>query len=158
MAKIKTSEACDLVLDWAVAKSEGHSVYLRHDFLKARHKHLQSKADLSWHLEMQTNDLILGDITTGGTQVCPCYLTDWAHAGAIIDREMREHGFDLWSDPQEKGVFIATYTRGVPDTYIYGTTPLLAAMRCFVDARMGSLIDVPGELIAKSNNKNLLKP
>ena len=74
--------------------------------------------------------------------------TDWAQGGPIIDREIREAGLDIWSrcSPVPDGLCAATYTRGVPDCYIYGPTPLIAAMRCYVASKLGYEIDIPKEL------------
>ena len=72
--------------------------------------------------------------------------TDWAQGGPIIDREMREHGFDLWRT-RDMSLHAASYTRGVPDCYSYGPTPLIAAMRCYVTSKLGEEVEVPDELL-----------
>jgi hypothetical protein len=75
------------------------------------------------------------------------YSTDWAQGGPIIEREMREFGFDLWSGTHiPHGQFAATYCRGAQDSYVYGETPLIAAMRCYVASKLGDEFDVPDEL------------
>ena len=65
------------------------------------------------------------------------YSTDWAQAGPIIEREGMSIGmvseywqahlseFHLWMD---------------------GSTPLIAAMRCYVASKLGEEVDVPDEL------------
>lgn len=71
--------------------------------------------------------------------------TDWAQGGPIIDREMREHGFDVWRTA-DMAQCAATYERGLPDSYIYGSTPLIAAMRCYVASKLGDEVEIPEEL------------
>lgn len=66
--------------------------------------------------------------------------TDWAHGGPIIETEMQERGFDVWRTADMKGC-AATYERGLPDSYSYGATPLIAAMRAVVALRLGSVYD-----------------
>ena len=64
--------------------------------------------------------------------------TDWAQGGAIIERErisIRDAGGDGWA----------------ADDYIhatmYGETPLIAAMRCYVASKLGYEVEVPEELL-----------
>ena len=76
------------------------------------------------------------------------YSTDWSQGGPIIEREMREFGFDLWSGAHvPDGQFAATYCRGAPDSYVYGPTPLIAAMRCYVASKLGDEVEIPEELL-----------
>lgn len=63
------------------------------------------------------------------------YSTDWSEGGPIIERE-RIH---VYAGPQ--------WTAGVkPGQFVYGPTPLIAAMRCFCCAELGDEIDIPEEL------------
>lgn len=64
--------------------------------------------------------------------------TDWAQGGPIIEREMidlqpvmRSHTKDVYW--RACGAFM-------------GSTPLIAAMRCFVALRLGDDVDVPKEV------------
>ena len=83
------------------------------------------------------------------------YSIDWAQGGPIIEREMREFGFDLWAGAHvPDGQFAATYCRGASDSYMYGSTPLIAAMRCYVDAKLGDEIEIPEELKHAKQSKN----
>lgn len=59
--------------------------------------------------------------------------TDWAQGGPIIERESIT--LDLFDD----GVWMAS-------EYKEGPTPLVAAMRAYVTAKMGEEINVPEEL------------
>ena len=63
--------------------------------------------------------------------------TDWAQGGLIIQRER------IRLDP--RGVWVAGHDSS-NDEYV-GTTPLIAAMRCYVASRFGDEIEVPDELL-----------
>ena len=63
------------------------------------------------------------------------YSTDWAQGGPIIEREHMK----LWHD---RGVWTA-------ETMLEkqrGPTPLVAAMRCYVESKFGNEVAVPDEL------------
>ena len=62
--------------------------------------------------------------------------TDWAQGGPIIEREKLElrHA--------NTGMY-ASYLKG--PTW-FGPTPLIAAMRCFCDSRLGETVEVPDDL------------
>lgn len=63
---------------------------------------------------------------------------DWAQGGLIIEREKLHISFadSLWSACNQQGDYLKT-----------GSTPLVAAMRCYVASRLGDTIDMPVELI-----------
>lgn len=125
--KIKTSELRGAALDWVVAKCEGTLGYYVQPNIK--------RGTTKWEIIPQTRR----------------YSTNWTHTGTIIDREMRKFGFDLWSGAHvPPGQFAATYCRGVPDSYVYGPTPLIAAMRCYVASKLGDVVEIPDELVEKS--------
>ena len=74
-------------------------------------------------------------------QVVDAYMpsTDWAQGGAIIERErieLRGDGDDGW---------IACDNLNLEQT---GTTPLEAAMRCYVASKLGDEVEVPEELMS----------
>lgn len=63
---------------------------------------------------------------------------DWALGGAIIEREC----IDLrWS-----GEWAACNSD--TDPFIFGSTPLIAAMRCYVASTLGDEVEVPEELMS----------
>ena len=62
------------------------------------------------------------------------YSTDWVYGGPIIERE----GIDLQC--QNQGLWCADL--GL-DASIYGPTPLIAAMRCYVASRLGDEVELP---------------
>ena len=63
--------------------------------------------------------------------------TDWAQGGAIIEREkiaIKENGYGYW------------FAKAEESKWVRGTTPLIAAMRCYVASKLGDEIDLPEEL------------
>jgi hypothetical protein len=71
----------------------------------------------------------------------PNYSTDWAQAGPIIEREVIAISY--------RGKYKSWYARTntYPPEYIYGPTPLIAAMRCYVASKLGDEVEVPDELV-----------
>ena len=67
--------------------------------------------------------------------------TNWAQGGPIIERLC----IDLQYQGGETDVWGADMFNA--DSTVYGDTPLIAAMRCYVMSVMGTEVDVPGELM-----------
>jgi hypothetical protein len=67
--------------------------------------------------------------------------TNWAQGGTIIEREKIATRFDL--EEQEWQATIAAEDEWV---YGWGTTPLIAAMRCYVLTKLGNEVQIPEEL------------
>jgi hypothetical protein len=73
------------------------------------------------------------------------YSTEWGMGGPIIDREviaLNTPYVDTWcasSDLGEDGP-------GDDNVDMYGDTALIAAMRCYVAAKLGDEVDIPDEL------------
>lgn len=66
----------------------------------------------------------------------PQYSTDWAHGGAIIEREritLIDQGGDYWQA-----------CCGWKEAF--GDTPLIASMRCYVVSKLGDEVEIPDEL------------
>ena len=70
---------------------------------------------------------------------CANFSTDWAQGGPIIERE----NMDLIRLADDRGWRARNYDQTVK---AHGPTPLIAAMRCFVESKLGEEIDVPEEL------------
>jgi len=70
--------------------------------------------------------------------VPPMYSTYWRQGGPIIERE----GICLTYDP-----FVKRWNAvcGSGDSY-HADTPLIAAMRCYVQSKMGDEVEIPEEL------------
>lgn len=77
----------------------------------------------------------------------PAYSTDWAHGGVIIERE----GISLYLDTNN--LWQANIFDGNPAVFgtgIEGSTPLIAAMRCYVASKLGAEVEIPDELKGES--------
>jgi hypothetical protein len=88
-----------------------------------------------------------GDSIIISQQNWPWYSTDWAEAGLIIERE----GIEFWTysaNQDEHGNFTAIKTAKHPSStqHYSGSTPLIAAMRCFVASKLGDEVEIPKEL------------
>lgn len=116
--KIKTSELTGAALDWAVRLSRGDAVSLDED---------------QWVCVNGIADMPLAAYTPS---------TDWAQGGPIIERERITVTYNDNDD-----VWEAFYESGMNDDYERGSTPLIAAMRCYVASKLGDEVDVPEELL-----------
>lgn len=117
---MKVVDAIGAQLDWMVAKCEGQALLDPHN----------NEWEFCWNL--------LGD--NSGDYYSPS--TNWAQGGPIIERER---------------ISIRQWTN-VPIVHAYmphddapwasdGTSPLIAAMRCFCCSKLGDEVDVPEELM-----------
>jgi len=72
----------------------------------------------------------------GDSDIHP-YSTSWEDGGPIIERERieLEHDGAIW------------WARIKADDDFDGTTPLIAAMRCYVASKLGDTVDIPAELL-----------
>ena len=124
--RIKTSELEGLPLNWAVAS------YCD--------KHVS-----------------LGDIIWGN--YAPS--TNWAQGGPIIQREkLTVMHDDDWkfdpTDPEDNGErWMANTNDAYYESTTYGPTPLIAAMRCYVAAKLGETVELPATLLSVSEQRAL---
>lgn len=116
--KIKTADLTGPALDWAVATCEGMVP--------------------SW------NDERFLEIFTYQQRVGQgyCWSKDWSQAGPIIERER------IRTEPFGGGWLACIWNEDNGEYHLFyrASTPLIAAMRCFVASKMGDEIDVPEEL------------
>jgi len=126
--KIKTSELTGNALDWAVAKCEGHGVFIKHAPVQVMYT---PQGKRSWYIYTPS--------------------TNWAQGGPIIEREgitlsRNEQksfvGQQPWDSYRIEHLFMDEYEH----EHQHGTTPLIAAMRCYVASKLGDEVDVPEEL------------
>jgi hypothetical protein len=119
---MKTSELTGAALDWAVAKCEG--------------------------IELENgcyNRLLVdGRMSKGQSMLVPFTpSTHWEQGGAIIEREwiniVKNESGKYWQAASEKWML----NDGHP---CIGETPLIAAMRCYVESELGDDVEVPEEL------------
>lgn len=115
---MKTSELTGTALDWAVAKSNGAT-----DIWQIQNS--------EWCIELSDGRKeFLFDYQSS---------TLWAHGGPIIEREGLTVIFNDREGPR------AWRSIG-PAQMLYGPTPLIAAMRCYVAYKLGDEIELPEEL------------
>lgn len=73
------------------------------------------------------------------------YSTNWLSGGSIIEREKMalEYNYALEQ-------WFAIFKEHPSDIgrYVYGLTPLIAAMRCYITSRLGDEVEIPNELIS----------
>jgi len=118
---MKTSELTDIALDWAVAQIE-----------------LQAHDD-------ETNLLMVTCGDDNGWRFKPS--TDWAQGGPIIERERISIEHMAGAGDGGTDVWVATRIENPAFSEEQGTTPLIAAMRCFVASKLGDEVDVPDEIL-----------
>lgn len=118
---IKTSELTGTALDWAVANCDGITDHDMGSFIIPILDAVQAY------------------------QYSPS--TDWAQGGPVIERE----GIDVVNAKNigynEAWMACAPKRFGSRGDYSYGPTPLIAAMRCYVAAKLGDEVEVPDELV-----------
>ena len=71
----------------------------------------------------------------------------WEDAGPIIERERIsiepiEHGGSILDGHMHPGWWVARYPRRNDPVKMFGPTPLIAAMRCFVAAKLGLIVEL----------------
>jgi hypothetical protein len=118
MSRVNVSEATGPVLDWMVGYARSIEA-----------------TDCKPILARDLTDAALRNGTVSPS-------TDWSQGGPIIEQEMRNHGFDVWRTEGMKEC-AASYARGVPSDYVFGPTPLIAAMRCYVASKLGDEVEIP---------------
>lgn len=121
---MKTSELTGIALDWAVAKCNGKTLhYFVDDWFKKDPWLLAVNGEVDQPLHSYTPS------------------TDWGQGGPIIERE------GITVAPDDVAPWCAFIDRGTADDVIYsGTTPLIAAMRCYVASKLGDEVELPEEL------------
>ena len=70
------------------------------------------------------------------------FSTDWAQGGPIIEREC----IDLQYQGGDSDIWAADMCGN--ESSVYGNTPLIAAMRCYVASKLGDEVEIPEELTA----------
>ena len=131
--KIKTSELEDQALNWAVAKCEGRVIiqFLGGGILVNGRTELGAELDVEqgfnymWHPS-----------------------SSWAQAGPIIEREcigILAYGHCSVA-PKNPEYWEAAMDATNESITHYGSTPLIAAMRCYVASKLDDEVEVPDEL------------
>ena len=129
---MKTSELSGTALDWAVAKAEGYTDLHK---IEGRMPHEPQLGMFPPRREYGVMDL--WELS---------FSSDWNKGGWIIEREricLKDAAGMYWEaslvhEDKEYG--------GVMRSEGQGTTPLKAAMRCYVTSKLGNEIELPEEL------------
>jgi hypothetical protein len=128
---MKTSELSGSALDWAVAKCEGYTDLHK---IEGRMPHEPQLGIFPPRREYGVMDLWeLG------------FSSDWDRGGWIIERE--KIGFWAYTLDEEGNENPGWYAETFEGHCQTGTTPLIAAMRCYVASKLGDEVEVPEELI-----------
>ena len=120
--KIKTSELVGAQLDWAVAKAAG---------LNARYSD-------------NCGGLSIAEPYSPEDRVVWAPSTDWSQGGPLIESCMVVCDYGRPLAASEKPIWFAQVWK--PYGGMAGNTPLIAAMRAIVAAKLGDEIEVPEEL------------
>ena len=125
--KVKTQDLTGPALDWAVAKAEDNE--------DCRDPYVTRTRD-----GMETYVKVT---TFSGYEADWEPSADWSQAGPIIDREDIHWGFGT----KDGNKVVIASKLGHHVKPLLGPTPLIAAMRCYVDSILGNKIEIPEELI-----------
>lgn len=117
---MKTSELTGQALDWAVTRAHQEGEPEFDYYIDHKNAVMEERGDLSWAYSPSTN---------------------WAQGGPIIERE----GITLASPNPIDADWCAMLWGA--QTKQSGTTPLIAAMRCYVASKLGDEVEIPKELI-----------
>jgi len=130
---MKTNELSGAALDWAVAKAEGMHVTM------VRGGWFVFDSDAYSEFRNDYNDDKLQAFRPS---------TNWAQGGAIIERE--GIAVDCERSSGRVSGWVACNEVAGDDNWDanvhYGTTPLEAAMRCYVTSKLGDEVELPEEL------------
>ena len=150
--KIKTAELSGIALDWAVA----HVIAKEERQLSALRIVTSGIRPIIRLLKDGGNPLGEGRATD--------FSTDWAQGGPIIEREGIELLCNVTAEEAKKFIegshadWRAAKRPINRNARSFGTTPLVAAMRCFVAHKLGEEVEVPDELVAQAETQSLNEP
>jgi hypothetical protein len=120
MPTVNTADLTGPALDWAVDEAQGYGAM----FLKF------------WNMG--------GDKRWTHCTIMRNYSDNWSIAGPIIEREK----IDLFHQENGYSGAIKMATDEIPHPAPwFGTTDLIAAMRCYVAYKLGDTVDIPEELL-----------
>ena len=130
MKRLTTSELSGIALDWAVATAQGYPDLL-----------IDASLPSYPILVLPGEEKLVDDFYNGWR---PSEL--WEQGGPIIEKEKISVGFERYGSPSG-AQWDAVKVHKEAHVLEYGPTPLIAAMRCFVAAKLGVHVDVPDELV-----------
>ena len=140
---MKTNQLTGHALNWAVAMAEGDKVYrprLGRPSDWDKEAYLADGSDDRWVVRVQNPKVAyFVDWTYNPSG-------DWMQGGPIIEREK----LDVFCSGN---VWDASTGDRHPNVIKSGTTPLVAAMRCYVASKLGDEVDIPAELLTQGESK-----
>lgn len=159
MTKIKISEATLTQLNYLVAKCEGLNprFFTENEAYYAELKQKLKRGEYVVVLRPNGKLTPLAKYNSYNDGVCLKDVfspsTDWSQGGPIIAREMSAKCGRLCIKDETYATettqrFSAEYTGRNWEQHrkMYGPTPLIAAMRCYVASKLGDEVEVPEEL------------
>ena len=130
---MKVSELTKHALNWAVAMAEGDKVYrpcLGRPSDWNKEAYLADGSDDRWVVRVQNPKVAhFVDWTYNPSG-------DWMQGGPIIERER----INLWNEGYDWEASL------YGEHIVWGQTPLVAAMRCYVASKLGDEVEIPAEL------------
>ena len=130
---MKVSELTKHALNWAVAMAEGDKVYrprLGRPSDWNKEAYLADGSDDRWVVRVQNPKVAhFVDWTYNPSG-------DWMQGGPIIERER----INLWNEGYDWEASL------YGEHIVWGQTPLVAAMRCYVASKLGDEVEIPKEL------------
>lgn len=117
--KTKVSNLIAATLDWAVAEADQVEAY----FIEGAMIIHQADSDG-------------GDVTYNPS-------SNWGQGGPIIE----SHGISITREAIEWAAWTWARTRDDAEHFGYGDTALIAAMRCYVQSKLGDEVEIPDELL-----------
>ena len=134
---MRVSELTGHALNWAVAMAEGDKVYrprLGRPSDWNKEAYLADGSDDRWVVRVENARVAhFVDWTYNPSG-------DWMQGGPIIEREK----LDVFCSGN---VWDASTGDRHPNVIKSGTTPLVAAMRCYVASKLGDEVEIPAELL-----------
>ena len=130
---MKTHQLTGVALDWAVAQCE--EVELVYDRM---------------HGWWETSDPYYAE-PNDPEMFSPS--TNWAQGGPIIEREKIELEHMRGAGDAGEDVWVATRMERPAFAEASGSTMLEAAMRCYVESKLGDEVEIPEELLTKGESK-----
>jgi hypothetical protein len=131
--KIETAKLVDGQLDWAVSQAAGMDVGMGGMYI-SRNSYL--------------NVLYCAKgLDFSGTEYVFNPSTSWALGGPIIKQEgieivLQDEDWDIWWASGGRCMQSELYK----EAGCYGPDPLIAAMRCYVEMKLGKEVDIPQEI------------
>lgn len=129
MAKVETEKLTGAALDWAVSIATG---------LKPGDLYINNGGGKQYiYIFRKTRDEdgnLTGHYMTGPDLL---FSSKWEAAGPLIERERISllYLYDKWGAGNRE------------ETNQYGSTPLIAAMRCYVASKLGDKVEIPNKLM-----------